>query len=262
MISGLPSEYSAGVKKDTIDAVIDSIDKQLRDGGAVKIPNLAEAYYCAGFGMGLDIVSSDELPQAELTQLQSQMQSLLEIQDKIISIVSGDEYAEIVNFGKQGGTGIPGWEDGRARQKLVTMILTQLKGDAKVLTALNKKPSKQDLAQLISVLFYDWFLFGIIDSLLFTRPSDFPLMTSKIEVKRKDGTVHYDIVDFIPVIRQTFNQYDFLNLLTSAVGEIVKKKPGKKKQSEEIKQPKIIETADEVYSLLVVSRLRKICLGI
>lgn len=279
----LPKEYSVETKDLTLKSINQTIDILAGNGDFLdNIEKLAEGYYCAGFGVGLNIVSTDELDEDEFNSLQDRTIVLIKKHQaarvKILNVPDTVRKAQIPDFGKAGGSAIPGWENDRARQKLVELILGQLKSDIMILNS-----SKQDIeaddfeddgdkrlaiANGLSLLIYDQYLLGLIDCLIFARKSDFDLMLDTVKVKGKNGDFEYPYVQYIGLLHKAHDGKRFLQFFSRQAEKYTKskKKAGRKIQETDLdedgtKIQTVKPTATQVLSLPHISRFFAIAIG-
>jgi hypothetical protein len=273
----LPKEYNVETKDATLKSVNKTIDQLAASGDFLdNIEKLIEGYYCAGFGLGLNIVSTDELDNAAFDGLKDRTIVLLKKHQaariKILNVPDTVRKAQIPDFGKAGGSALPGWENDRARQKLVELVLGQLKADVVILNSWKEDiesdsfdddgDKREAIANGLSMTIYDQFLIGLIDSLMFTRKSDFDLMLETIKVKGKNGDFEYTFPAYMERMRTVHNGKRFLQFFSKHSEKYTKskKKAGKKpvdldedgikiKPEEKPVEPRTIKTVDVAISI-------------
>ena len=283
----LPKEYSVETKDLTLKSINQTIDQLDASGDFLdNIEKLVEGYYCAGFGVGLNIVSTDELDEDEFNALQDRAIVLIKKHQaariKILNVPDTVRKAQIPDFGKAGGSAIPGWENDRARQKLVELILGQLKSDIMILNSSKEEIESDDfdddgdkrlvIANGLSLLIYDQYLLGLIDSLMFARKSDFDLMVDTVKVKGKNGDFEYPYGQYIGLLHKAHDGKRFLQFFSKHAEKYTKskKKAGRKIQEidrdEDLVKPTVViptvkPTVTHALQLSHIARFFSIAIG-
>lgn len=246
----LPSSYTSQTKNEALGAVVaklrtlmEQIKESVRSSEYEEaIAAIAEAFYVAGFGCGLTIVSTSELSDSLTDQLREMVggsESLIDahefIRSKILKKERGERGVEVPNMGKTGGAELAGWENPSARDNLVTMLLTQVAENDFRLPLINGKDlDPSDMADLASMVFNNEYMLGIVDSLNYTRPADLeqisagPLggRSAKIIAKRGKESTAYTALEYIPIAKERLSALKFDKAIASRIEKKRKKKEG------------------------------------
>ena len=192
------------------------------------VKDTCDSMITAGFGTGIAIASGVPATNAELQKLDKSMQDAINYErstrarvlgikviDKMTNTV--DPRADIPNWAKTVGATLPSWSDASSKEKLVIMILDQIKKNLKDIqlfrNAQGITPPEQ-LATICSELFQTEFLLGVVEGLLFAAPADFK------KVKTSDLTKSgepMDAVVFFDRIKAAMASNDISGLVAAAL---------------------------------------------
>lgn len=181
----------------------------------------------AGFGTGIAIASGVSSSNPEIQKLDALMKEAIANEEKIRARVLGirrinrdtnqvDVRAEIPNWSKTVGATLPSWSDPASKQNLAVMIGDQIKRNFQEIAAYRKNPAvtREKMAEVCSALFHAEFLIGVMEGLLYAKPTDFKEMTATYPVKG-GGTI--SITGFFREIKKGVKSNDITGLVAGAV---------------------------------------------
>ena len=262
----LPPSYTVQTKNETVVAVLNAISASVEIAEkALAFKNIeecikaiAEGYYYAGFACGLTVVSTSELPEDKINSINNKVIELNDLHSDFVrknilskakptklDLIELETTVKIPNLGISGGSAMSGWENPKAKESLVLMIINQLIHDRKISVSANKvvKAGKnlvgERLADLATVMFNGQFLFGILDGLKFTKLSDLEEMKEKIIL----GERYFTPLELIDGLKKSAIQYSPLDAIVSKINSTLKNKDLKKslKSETRISETKVTE---------------------
>jgi hypothetical protein len=278
----LPQNYSSLTKNETIVALINALAEEkaarkeaIAAGNSERYINSAQkAYYYAGFGCALTVLSTNHLDEQYTDALNFEAKNLITVQIGIRAQclgvkkpldASGEPKAEvkIPLLGEivRNVAALSSWDSDRAKQILATTIINQLNRDIeiesifkKAITA-GKKVDSRQVADLASQVLQDNFLFGFMDGIAFAKGED---ELKSIDKKFDIGGVERDVPDAL-----AFLEREFKNLNNAAViARANSVRPVKGEIVTPVKPQKpVIAEAPVSGQKLEIARYLRVCLG-
>lgn len=183
-------------------------DISLEQGAIYYVRSLADCMITAGFGVGV-IIASNATPTSEQIQaLDSQFKNVISFEEvsraRILGIKRRDEAgnvdvrAEPPGWGKTVGATLPVWGNSDSNQKMSLMIVDQIKADYQIIANFKNAPTSDPntVSEVFSKLLQLEFLVGVMEGLIYAKPSDFSAF--KHEFKRKSPKTGEDVFENIP----------------------------------------------------------------
>ena len=232
----LPPAYTAQSKNECVQAVISAIEEEIgsareaaKAGSIVNFMDaLQKAYYYAGIGAALSVLSTSHLSSELTDKLNARTYAIIRAQYWIRARCLGvspseadgkaDSEVRVPKLGdKVNSSQLAGWETNDSRQNLTITILNQLVMDigiASTIKSSKKKISKRELADFSSMTLNDSFMLGFLYGIKFARgEQEFASMEGKVKVQTSSGGyIEYSVPDLIAIVEKQIK-----DLNTSAV---------------------------------------------
>ena len=266
MALNLPPAYTAQTKNECVNAVVDAIEAEIsnardaaRSNSVINfLDDIQKGYYYAGFGAALSILSTSHLSSEVTDKLNQTMQRLIRaqywIRAKCLNVspanAEGDPTSQVRPplLGKKVNSAqLAGWETNESRQILTLIMLNQILLDIGIAAGVSNpknKIDKKDLADFVSTILNDNFLFGFFDGIKFARGDDeFARMEKKVRVQMSNGEYkEYSPLDCMAMAERNFKSLG----LSSLVSNKINAKGTKAEPVESVKPPKTVTAVPPV----------------
>lgn len=224
----LPQTYSSLTKNETIVAILNALaeEKEIRKsareiGNTEKYFNSAQkAYYYAGFGCALTVLSTNHLDEQYTDGLNYEAKNLITVQIGIRAQALGvkkplDESGQPKDSVKipllgevvRNVAALSSWDSERAKLILSTTIINQLIRDIEIEKAVKKVVMSgksldgRQMADYASQVLQDSFLFGFMDGIIFAKGEE---ELNAIDKKFDLGGQERNVVDAIAYLTKDF----------------------------------------------------------